>query len=189
MNLKTIVLSVAALGFAGLANAQDTTTPQAEEPAAAAEQPAPTEAETPAPSDAATPAPTDAVATEPVAASAPALPGGLSAPPGGKGQIVFFRPAGQMGMALTFTVRENEAPLGRLGSARYFVHVAEPGIHEYEVGNNDTMRMEVEDGETYYVVQRVQMGIVAGRAVLAPSTADDFSAALPRMRLARPIEE
>jgi hypothetical protein len=183
------LVASAALAVAGLASAQDATEPAAataaeqtapatEPTAQATEQPATTE-ETPA----------EAAQEQAPAVEAPPLPGGLTPPPEGKGQIVFFRPNRFTGGALTFTVRENEVPLGRLSSGRYFVHAADAGIHEYEVGNNDTMRMEIEPGETYFVVNNIQMGIVAGRAVLAPSTPSEFSAALPRMRLSRPIEE
>lgn len=160
--------AIAVLGLAGLAQAQDTTTPPAEQPAAT--EPAPTAEPTPAP------------AAEP----AVALPEGIIAPPEGKGQVVFFRPSRFVGAALSFTVRENDVDLGRLPNARYFVHVAEPGIHEYEIGNNDTMRMEIEPGETYYAIQSTQMGIVAGRAVLSPSDAAAFTEAQPRMRLWEP---
>ncbi|MEQ1810237.1 MAG: DUF2846 domain-containing protein [Terricaulis sp.] len=162
------VCAIAVLGLAGLAQAQDTTTPPAEQPAAT--EPAPTAEPTPAP------------AAEP----AVALPEGIIAPPEGKGQVVFFRPSRFVGAALSFTVRENDVDLGRLPNARYFVHVAEPGIHEYEIGNNDTMRMEIEPGETYYAIQSTQMGIVAGRAVLSPSDAAAFTEAQPRMRLWEP---
>lgn len=162
------VCAIAVLGLAGLAQAQDTTTPPAEQPAAT--EPAPTAEPTPAP------------AAEP----AVALPEGIIAPPEGKGQVVFFRPSRFVGAALSFTVRENDVDLGRLPNARYFVHVAEPGIHEYEIGNNDTMRMEIEPGETYYAIQSTQMGTVAGRAVLSPSDAAAFTEAQPRMRLWEP---
>ncbi len=164
--------AVAVLGLAGLAQAQDTATPPAEEPAVTEQAPA------------AEPAP--AAEAAPAAEPAVALPEGITAPPEGKGQIVFFRPNRFVGAALSFTVRENEADLGRLPNARYFVHVAEPGIHSYEIGNNDTMRMEIEPGETYYAVQSTQMGIVAGRAVLSPSDAAAFTEARPRMRLWEP---
>ncbi|MBK8542876.1 MAG: DUF2846 domain-containing protein [Caulobacteraceae bacterium] len=160
--------AIAVLALAGLAQAQDTTTPPSEQPAAT--EPAPTVEPTPAP------------AAEP----AVALPEGITAPPEGKGQVVFFRPSRFVGAALSFTVRENDVDLGRLPNARYFVHVAEPGIHEYEIGNNDTMRMEIEPGETYYAIQSTQMGIVAGRAVLSPSDAAAFTEAQPRMRLWEP---
>lgn len=170
--------AVAALGVASLAQAQDTA-PPSEQPAAT-EQTAAADAAAPA-AEATPPAP----AAE-TAAPAAALPQGISAPPEGKGQVVFFRPSRFVGAALSFTVRESEQDLGRLPNARYFVHVAEPGIHEYEIGRNDTMRMEIEPGETYYAIQSTQMGIVAGRAVLSPSDQAAFEQALPRMRLWEP---
>ncbi len=171
------VCAIAALTFASLAYAQDTTTAPAE---AAQTETAPTETAPPAEA-----APETAPAAE-ATAPAVALPEGISAPPEGKGQIVFFRPSRFVGAALSFTVREGETEHGRLPNARYFVHVAEPGIHEYEIGRNDTMRMEVEPGETYYVMQNTQMGIVAGRAVLSPSDQAAFVEAQPRMRLWEP---
>jgi hypothetical protein len=173
----TLCAAVFALG-ATLAFAQDNTTPPTEQtPPAATTEAASAEAAT-APETASTPA----------APSAPAvvLPAGISAPPEGKGQVVFFRPSRFVGAALSFTVRESEQDLGRLPNARYFVHAAEPGIHEYEIGRNDTMRMEIEPGETYYAIQSTQMGIVAGRAVLSPSDQAAFEEALPRMRLWEP---
>lgn len=160
--------AVAVFGLAGFAQAQDTTTPPTEQPATADQAPA---AE-------ATPTPS--------AEAAPTLPEGITAPPEGKGQVVFFRPSRFVGAALSFTVREGEQDLGRLPNGRYFVHAAEPGIHEYEIGRNDTMRMEIEPGETYYAIQSTQMGIVAGRAVLSPSDAAAFTEAYPRMRLWEP---
>ena len=179
MRLGLIMACVAALTLAGMAHAQDTTaTPPeqtATEAAATAEAPA---------TDVAAQA--EALAPDETTAVSPALPEGISAPPEGKGQIVFFRPSRLVGAALSFTVRENEVDLGRLPNARYFVHIAEPGIHEYEIGRNDTMRMEIEPGETYYAIQSTQMGIVAGRAVLSPSDQAAFEQALPRMRLWEP---
>lgn len=181
MRLQLIAFC-AALGIAGLAQAQETTAPTTEQAAPATEQVAPAPEAAPADPSAAAPA----AATSPAMAPAPTLPSGISAPPEGKGQIVFFRPSRFVGAALSFTVRENEQDLGRLPNARYFVHVAEPGIHEYEIGRNDTMRMEIEPGETYYAIQSTQMGIIAGRAVLSPSDQAAFEEALPRMRLWAP---
>lgn len=168
--------AVAALAVSGFAHAQETASAPTEQ-ATSAEA-----AVTASPAEA---APTEATAPTPPAAP---LPAGISAPPEGKGQVVFFRPSRFVGAALSFTVRENDAALGRLPNARYFVHVAEPGIHEYEIGRNDTMRMEIEPGETYYAIQSTQMGIVAGRAVLSPSDQAAFEAAAPRMRVSDPVE-
>lgn len=172
----TLCAAAFALGAATLAFAQDTTAPaQIPDQASAAVD----EATPPA----VAPPPAVQVAVDPPAAP---LPEGISAPPEGMGQIVFFRPNRFVGAALSFTVREAEQDLGRLPNARYFVHVATPGIHEYEIGRNDTMRMEIEPGETYYAMQSTQMGIVAGRAVLSPSDQAAFEEALPRIRLWEP---
>lgn len=127
-------------------------------------------------------------AAAPAAAPGTALPKGVTSPPAGKGQIVFFRPSRFVGSALTFTVRENNVDLGKLPNARYFVQVAEPGIHAYEIGRNDTMRVEVEAGETYYAIQSTQMGVFAGRAVLSPSDGAAFEAALPNMKVSEPVK-
>jgi hypothetical protein len=172
--------AITALGVASLAYAQDATTAPTE-PTTTTEQAAPTEAAPAA--DAATP---PAAAETPAPAAPVTYPAGISAPPEGQGQIVFFRPNRFVGAALSFTVRENEQDLGRLPNARYFVHAATPGIHEYEIGNNDTLRLEIEPGETYYAIQSTQMGIIAGRAVLSPSDQAAFEEALPRMRLWEP---
>ena len=143
----------------------------------------PTATETaPAPPAEASPETTPSEAAAPAAA----LPAGISAPPEGQGQIVFFRPSRFVGGALTFTVRESEQELGRLPNARYFVHSAKPGIHEYEIGRNDTLRLDVEAGTTYFVIQTTQIGVVAGRAVISPSDQVAFEGAAPRMRLWEP---
>lgn len=185
-----VIGAVFALALGGQAFAQDTSAPAAE-PAAQTEQT--TEA---APADSATttepfviPVPvqpaTDPGSAPPAPFAVP-LPEGISAPAEGMGQIVFFRPSRFVGAALSFTVRESEQAVGRLPNGRYFVHQATPGIHEYEIGRNDTMRMEIEPGETYYVIQQTQMGVVAGRAVIMPSDQAAFVTAQPRMRVADP---
>jgi hypothetical protein len=192
--MKTTLIAACAaalaLGFAATALAQEggapaateTTTPPATEQT---EQPATTEQTQAAVEPQAATTPDSAVATAPVSPASSIV----GAPPEGKGQIVFFRPNRFVGAALSFTVRENDVPLGRLPNGRYFVHVAEPGIHEYEVGRNDTMRIEIEPGETYYVQQNISMGIIAGRAVLAPSDQATFETAAERMRVSEPIEQ
>lgn len=180
--------AVATFAFAIDARAEDApAAPTTTEQAAAAPQ----EAAAPSTEAAAPPAAEPAAPPEASVQAEPAapLPSGISAPPEGKGQIVFFRPSRFVGGALTFTVRETGTAVGRLGNGRYFVHVTEPGIHEYEIGRNDTMRMEIEPGVTYYAMQSTQMGVMAGRAVLSPSDQAAFEAAVGRMRLSAPVTE
>lgn len=119
---------------------------------------------------------------------APATLSLLSPPPRGKAQIVFFRPNRFSGAAFSFTVRENDVSLGRLTNGRYFIHVVEPGVHEYDVGGDGVLRMEVEPGQTYYVQQNAE-GLISDRAVLALTDEAAFEAAVGRMRPADPINQ
>lgn len=112
--------------------------------------------------------------------AAPAAPvaklNDVPAPAAGKGQIVFFRPSRYVGALVSFSVREGDTGIGKLTNGTYFVWDAEPGTHEYNISfeAKDTLRMEVEEGETYYVVQSVAMGVFAARPNLTPSSEDAF---------------
>jgi hypothetical protein len=185
MRRNTIACCIAsmalALGATAAVAQENTAATPPSDPAATSEQSAPAQASEPAPA-----AEQSAPSQESAAPEASAGSSVIGAPPEGKGHVVFFRPSRFTGGALTFTVRENGADLGRLSSGRYFVQVAEPGIHAYTIGNNDTMRMEVEEGGTYWVMENTTMGVIAGRATLVPSDRDAFEDALPHMRLWTP---
>lgn len=142
--------------------------------------------------DAAT-APTEqATAATAAADTAPvqSLPAGISAPPEGMGQIVFFRESKMMGAAIGFIVREGEQELGKLRNATYFVHTTTPGQHSYVVHSEakDVMNIEVEAGETYYVSGSLSMGVLAGRPNLSPSSQDAFVAASKKLKQAKPLK-
>ncbi|KAF1723007.1 hypothetical protein CSC75_00515 [Pseudoxanthomonas wuyuanensis] len=113
--------------------------------------------------------------------------GMIPAPPEGKGQIVFFREKKFAGAAIRYKVREGETELGKLSSGTYFVHVAEPGPHEYTVHSEakDILNLEVEPGETYYVIGSVTMGFMAGRPNLSPSDEAVFSAMSKQLKVAK----
>lgn len=159
---------------AGHAQLQESTTAEAPE---AAE-------ETAADTDAAA----DVVADAPTAAAAPAAANGLiAAPPEGKGQIVFFREKKFAGAAVRYKVREGETELGKLSSGSYFVHVTEPGAHQYTVHSEakDVLNLEVEAGETYYVLGSITMGILAGRPNLSPSDEAIFTGMSKDLKVAK----
>lgn len=124
-----------------------------------------------------------AAAPAPAAVSAPATTatggsdgGRIGAPPPGKGQVVFFRSGTLMGAAISCAVSENGAKLSSLFRGRYVVLAAEPGIHSYTVSSEatDTLRLEVEEGETYYSQCSIGMGFMAGRPNLSPSDKAKF---------------
>jgi hypothetical protein len=130
------------------------------------------------------------VQAAPAAVAASELPQGISPPPEGKGQIVFFRPSKFVGGAIGYKVREGETELGKLSNGSFFVHVAEPGAHAYVVHSEakDVLNIEVEAGETYFVVGGVTMGVLAGRPNLSPSDQATFTAIAAKLKPAKPLK-
>jgi hypothetical protein len=130
-------------------------------------------------------APLAAADEKPGVESAGAAPGAAAAdppdsrvpsPPAGKGEIVFFRPMGA-GIALVPAIHEGDQDVGKVGASSYTIHVADPGDHTYTVKteSTDTLHMEVDAGETYYVKETIGMGLIVGRAHLTPSDAASFA--------------
>jgi len=121
--------------------------------------------------------------------------GRLGAPTAGKGMVVFFRPGSLMGAALGCTVREGpqnaEQQIARLGSGKYWVHMAAPGKHAYrtEGEKTDVLNLEIEPGETYFVKCKIGMGIVTGRANIAPSDQAEFAKKAKGLKLWSPKED
>jgi hypothetical protein len=126
-------------------------------------------------------APQAAEATAPVAST---LPAGISPPPEGKGQIVFFRENKMKGALIGYIVREGDAELGKLRSGTYFVHATDPGQHSYVVHSEakDVLNIEIEAGETYYVLGGISLGVFAGRPNLSPSTEAAFVKASSKLK-------
>lgn len=98
----------------------------------------------------------------------------------GTGKIVFFRPKKLTGAAIVYKVREGDTVLGKLSSGSFFVAEVPAGTHEYYVkseGKDDTLVLEVEAGETYYVSASISMGFLAGQGNLSPSDEAAFNEA------------
>lgn len=149
------------------------------------------EAGTDVEAEAAVEIPAATATTEPAAATdiaaAAAANGLVGTPPEGKGQIVFFRQKKFAGSAVRYKVREGESELGKLASGIYFLHVVEPGTHEYTVHSEkkDVLTLEVDAGETYYVQGTITMGLLAGRPNLSPSDEATFVEMSSKLKLAK----
>ena len=171
--LKPLILCLALLAPASVFAQQATPAPEA-----TTEQPAAVDM-----------AQEQAAATEESASSAPAN-GAIGAPPEGRGQIVFFRDKKFTGAAIRYKVREGATELGKLSNGSYFVHVAEPGAHEYTVHSEakDILNLEVEAGETYYVIGGITMGFLAGRPNLSPSDQAAFDGMKAKLKPAAPLK-
>ncbi|MEJ2790348.1 MULTISPECIES: DUF2846 domain-containing protein [unclassified Pseudoxanthomonas] len=136
--------------------------------------------------EAAAPAATEA----PEAAPAPAPAAGdslIGAPSEGMGQIVFFREKKFAGAAVKYKVREGETELGKLSSGTYFIASVAPGTHQYTVHSEakDVLTLEVEAGETYYVLGSITMGFMAGRPNLSPSDEAAFNGMAKELKPAK----
>jgi hypothetical protein len=118
------------------------------------------------------------VLSEPAPDSGPIA---IPPPPPGKGQIVFFRPYSLLGVGQWFNVRENGAALGKLNNGVYFVQWVDPGEHTYtateEPEFKDTLKLQVDPGQTYYVQGALTKGMVLGAADLVPSDRAAFEKA------------
>ena len=133
------------------------------------------------PSPPSEPSPPPSAPEAPVAPPAPVIPNivrlnEIAAPAEGMGQVVFFRPSRMTGMAVSFSVREGDTGIGKLTNGTYFVHASEPGTKEYNIASEarDTLRMEIEAGETYYVIQSISLGLLIARPNLTPSSETAF---------------
>lgn len=161
----------------------------AQEAATAAPAEAADAAPSPAPQEQAAPAPaTAADAPAPASQSKGAI--AIAAPEAGKGQIVFFREKKFAGAAVNYIVREGETELGKLSSGSYFVIAVEPGAHAYTVHSEakDVLNLEVEAGETYYVIGGITMGFLAGRPNLSPSDQAAFDAMSGKLKPSKPLK-
>ncbi|HEY3812027.1 MAG TPA: DUF2846 domain-containing protein [Caulobacteraceae bacterium] len=123
-----------------------------------------------------------AVAQDQSAAAAPAAPADAStsrvgAPPAGKGQIVFFRPSAA-GFLLSFSVHDGDKGVVKLANNSYAVVPIEPGTHTFVIESEakDTLTLEIEAGETYYVRQSMAMGLIVGHPRLSLADQGTFDA-------------
>ncbi|MDR3514080.1 MAG: DUF2846 domain-containing protein [Caulobacteraceae bacterium] len=113
---------------------------------------------------------------------------GITPPPPGEGQVVFFRRKSLMGTGQWFNVREDGKALGKLSNGAYFVQTADPGQHTYtateEPEFKDRLRLEIDAGETYFVEGQLTKGLVLGAASLSPSNPTSFVKASKDLKLA-----
>lgn len=123
-----------------------------------------------------------------VAASASA---DIPPPPAGKGQVVFFRRSSMFGFPYWTNVRENGAAYGKLTNGVYFVQVLDPGAHQFDTSvlGKDSIKLQVDPGETYYVEGKIAMQIVGYTIVMAPSDEASFAKAKRGMKLVTPKPE
>ncbi len=162
------------------AYAQESSAPAAAAPAETSVAAQPAAADTAPPASSATAAP-------PADTEAASDSGAIGLPPEGKAQVVFFRPVGP-GMLIACTVHDGDPEISHLAVGKYFVRVTDPGVHTFWVKSEakDTLKLEVEPGETYYVKCSISMGIMVGRPNLSPSDKATFDKKAKHLKLEKP---
>ena len=100
------------------------------------------------------------------------------------GTVIFFREKKFAGSAIRYKVRENGQELCKLGSGTFCKIDVPVGKHQYEVHSEakDALTLEVESGETYYVIGGVSMGVFAGHPNLSPSDKPTYEGMLPKLK-------
>jgi hypothetical protein len=108
--------------------------------------------------------------------AAPSAPAPAASATGETGTVVFFREKKFAGAAISYKVRENGVEICKLKSGSFCTVKAPVGKHEYVVHSEakDVLTLEVESGETYYVVGAISVGFLAGRPNLSPSDKGTF---------------
>jgi hypothetical protein len=132
------------------------------------------------------------VASAPIVAAAVAYAAGpLPAPAANQGQVVFYKEPmfGLLPNVTAWTIQENDKALAKLYPGSYAVVTVPPGKHSFYLKSEttDTITLEVDEGETYYVKQRVGMGLVTSREHLTPSTEADFGSVMHKLHVAKPL--
>ncbi len=142
------------------------------------------------PAPAAAPAPEAAPAAP--AAAADIVPGKITAPAPGKGKVVFFRESKFQGSAISYKIRtgpEGATVLGQLGSGVYFAVDADPGVFSFSAATEakDTMTLEIEEGEVYWIEGKLQVGMWVGQPNLTPSNQATFEKFASKLKPAKPV--
>lgn len=115
------------------------------------------------------------------------LPGGLTPPPPGKARVVFFRPSVGLSIMTGFKIRlgpEKGRELGTSINGEWFTVTLDPGRYEFTgtQERRDSLFIDLEAGETYFVQAKVLVGTWAGHPNLFPAERAVFAANVGKMK-------
>jgi hypothetical protein len=119
------------------------------------------------------------------AGSPAATPVQLPAPPPGKGQVVFYRKPMVALVPFNWIAREGKTEICEMVAGTYCVATVDPGKHTYEVHSEVTNRLtlEVDAGETYYVIGGISMGLVLNHPNISPTQKAQFDAISAKLKV------
>ena len=113
----------------------------------------------------------------------------LPPPPAGKGQVVFFRKPLFSLVPFNWIAREGTTEVCEMEAGTYCIAFVDPGTHTYEVhseAKND-VTIEVDAGETYYLIGGISMGFVVNHPTISPAQKAQFDALSARLKPIPPI--
>jgi hypothetical protein len=86
------------------------------------------------------------------------------APPEGKALVYIVRPS-SMGMAIKMEVTCDGKYLGATGGGRFIYAILDPGSHVFvsKAENKSELPIVLEANKTYYLEQKIKMGIIKAR--------------------------
>jgi hypothetical protein len=118
----------------------------------------------------------------------PPPPAQLAPPPAGKGQVVFYRKPLFSLIPFNWYVREGGVEVCKMVAGTYCVAPTEPGTHTFEVHSEatDRLALEVDAGETYYVVGDISMGMIVNRPNISPAQKAQFDAISGALKVQAP---
>jgi hypothetical protein len=113
----------------------------------------------------------------------------LPPPVGGKGQVVFYRKNMVSLIPFNWIVREGKTEICEMVAGTYCVAAIDPGTHTFEVHSEATNRLtlEIDAGETYYVIGGISMGFVVNHPNISPAQRVDFDALSAKLKEKAPI--
>jgi hypothetical protein len=109
----------------------------------------------------------------------------LPDPPPGKGQVVFYRKSMVSLIPFNWIAREGNTEICEMVAGTYCVATVDPGKHTYEVHSEVTNRLtlEVDAGETYYVIGGISMGLIVNHPNISPTPKAQFDAISAKLKV------
>jgi hypothetical protein len=107
-------------------------------------------------------------------------------PPEGKALVYVVRPT-VIGGVVKFTTLCDDQVMGTTTGNQFLYVVLEPGMHHFEslAENKAKLSLQVEEGRTYFIKQKVQMGIVMARTDLELMDESEGRKSLQSLKLSK----
>ena len=97
-------------------------------------------------------------------------------PPENEAIVYFYRPSRFFGMAISFDIKEKDKVITAMPNNGYYPHQTTVGEHTYTVEsieNTDSVTINVEKGESYYISSMLNWGMFVGRPQLEVVSNED----------------